>query len=172
MSNGRHRKISKLLARKPWIRRVNDSDMRWLWAAYRQGIWRDIMSGDLTAQAFEEKARELINSAPHNWIIDAPGTDGLHPVGIILGQNLGKGIEPFVTWFPWATNRNQLEAAAVFLRAISKQFSIFVFAAEDAIRFWTLLKHYGLVRQGCKVKDYFSPGEHAMFYYATRQIAG
>ena len=163
----RLRKSSTLLARKPRVRRGQDSDMRWLWAAYKSGIWREMMSGDLSAQGFEEKARELIDSALYDWILEAPGNDGLRPVGIILAQKLGTGIEPFVEWFPWATNRNQLEATAVFLKEISKQFKIFVFAAEDATRFWTLFKHYGMVRQGCKVVDYFSRGENAMFFYTT-----
>ena len=161
------RKSSKLLARKPWVRGVNDSDMRWLFAADRLGMWRDMISGDLSAQAFEEKALEIIAAAPSEGIIDAPGSDGMRPVAIILGQRLGTGIEPFVDWFPWATNRNQMEATAVFLKEISKQVKIFVFAAEDAIKFWSLFKRYGMVRQGCKVIDYFSRGEHAMLYYTT-----
>ncbi len=161
------RKSSKLLARKPWVRGVNDSDMRWLFAAYKLGMWRDMISSDLSAQAFEEKALEIMAAASCEWIIDAPGADGMRPVAIILGKNLGTGIEPFVDWFPWATNRNQMEATAVFLKEISKQFKIFVFAAADAVPFWTRFVRYGMVRRGCKVVDYFSRGEYAMLFYTT-----
>lgn len=162
------RKSSKLLTRKPWIRNVNDSDMRWLFAAYQLGMWRDVLSGDLPAKGFADKIMEIIAAAPYEWIVEAPGTDGVRPVALILGKKLGTGIEPFVEWFPWATNRNQMEATAVFLKEVSKQFKIFVFAAEHALPFWTRFVRYGMVRRGCKVIDYFSRGEHAMLFYTTK----
>ena len=143
--------------------------MRWLWAAYKLGMWRENLPGNLSQQAFEERAMEIIASTPYDWIVDAPGDDGLRPVGLFLGQNVGTGIEPFVEWFPWATNRNQMEATAVFLKEISKQFKIFIFAAEDAAKFWSHFKHRGMVRQGCKVIDYFSRGEHAMLFYTVNK---
>ena len=130
-------------------------------------MWRESLSGNLSQEGFEERILEIISAAPYDWILEAQGDDGIHPVGIILGQKLGTGIEPFVQWFPWATNRNQMEATAVFLKEISKQFRIFVFAEEDATKFWNRFVQYGMVRRGCKVIDYFSRGEHAMFFYTT-----
>src|SRR3990167_4201454 len=32
-----------LLRRKPRVRQTLDSDMRWLWAAYQLGMWRELM---------------------------------------------------------------------------------------------------------------------------------
>lgn len=141
--------------------------MRWLWAAYEMGMWRENFSGHLSQDAFQQRFYELAGNAAHDWILEAQGDDGLQPVGLILAQNLGTGIEPLVEWFPWATNRNQIEATAVFLKEISKQFKIFVFAGEDTIKFWSLFKRNGMVRQGCKVIDYFSRGEHAMLFYTV-----
>ena len=162
------------LKRKPRVRQTLDSDMRWLWAAYEMGMWREKLSGHLSQDGFEEKFLEIASMVSHDWIVEAQGNDGLQPVGLVLGQkvitsveNDCEVIEPFVEWFPWATNRNQLEATAVFLKEISKQFKIFVFAAEDAVPFWNRFVRYGLVKRGCKVVDYFSRGEHAMLFYTV-----
>ncbi len=148
--------------------------MRWLWAAYDMGMWREQLSGGLSQNAFEEKFLELAGGVSYDWILEAQGSDGLRPVGLILAQRVVTGkdvdrvvIEPFVEWFPWATPRNQIEATAAFLKYISKDLKIFVFAPEEATKFWTLFKRYGLVKQGCKVIDYFSRGEHAMLFYTV-----
>ena len=148
--------------------------MRWLWAAYKSGMWRDELSGHLSQDGFVEKFYELAGKAKYDWILEALGDDGLQPVGLILGHKVFTSddvdkeiIEPFVEWFPWATSRNQMEATAVFLKEISKQLKIFVFAEENATRFWNLFVRLGMVRRGCKVIDYFSRGEHAMLYYTV-----
>ena len=146
-----------------------DSDMRWLWAAYQQGMWRDVMSGNLSPQGFEEKALEFIASSPYEWIVEAQGDDGARPVCIFLAQPVGVGIEPMVQWFPWATPRNKVEAIAVFLKEISKQMKIFIFACDEKVRFWERMVPYGLVRRGCKVVDYFARGENAMMFYTLSQ---
>jgi len=165
-----------LLKRKPRVRQTLDSDMRWLWAAYEMGMWRDELSGHLSQAGFEEKFLEMAGDVAYDWILEAQGSDGLQPVGLVLGQRVMASaeadheiIEPFVQWFPWATNRNQLEATAVFLKEISKNVKIFVFAAEDAVLFWNRFVQSGLVKRGCKVIDYFSRGEHAMLFYTVHK---
>lgn len=148
--------------------------MRWLWLAYERGMWHDHLHDKLSAIAFEEWMLDLLASATnvdrtmsYDWVVEARGEDGMCPVGLILGKEVGTGIEPFVEWFPWATPRNQLEATAVFLKEVSKQFKIFVFAPEDANRFWTRFIQYGMIRRGCRVIDYFSRGEHAILFYTV-----
>ena len=140
------------------------------------GMWREELSGHLSQDGFMEKFLEIASKASYDWILEAPGDDGLQPVGLILARRVVTGesldqeiIEPFVEWFPWATNRNRLEATAVFLREIPKQFKVFVFAAEGAVSFWGRFVRYGMVRRGCKVVDYFSRGEHAMLFYTVNQ---
>lgn len=165
-----------LLKRKPRVRQTGDSDARWLWAAYQMGMWREKLPGHLSRVAFEKTFLELVltDGVAYAWMIDAPGNDGLRPVGLILAQRVVTGenvdqevIEPFVEWFPWATPRNRMEATAAFLKYISGELKIFIFAAEDATKFWSHFLRRGLVRRGCKVIDYFSRGEHAMLFYTV-----
>ena len=143
--------------------------MRWMWAAYQSGMWRDVMAGNLSPQGFEERALEFIGDYADEWIVEAQGDDGLRPVCLFLAQPVGIGIEPAVQWFPWATRRNKLEAIAVFLKEISKQVKIFIFASDEKVEFWSSMVPYGLVRRGCKVVDYFARGKNAMMFYTLSQ---
>lgn len=141
--------------------------MRWLWAAYRMGLWRELMDVGLTQSAFSDRMTEIISTANYDWIMEARGEEGNRPVGLIMATSLanGRAIEPFVEWFPWATTRNQVEATAVFLKVVSKRFKIFVFAHESAGPFWEKFIRHRMIRRGCKVIDHFARGEHATMYY-------
>src|SRR3990167_4406600 len=121
-----------LLKRKPRVRQTLDSDMRWLWAAYQLGMWRELMDSGLTQPAFTDRALEVIAAASYDWMLEAKGEEGVRPVALILANKVGRGLEPYVEWFPWATARNKLEATAVFLKEIAKQHKIFVFAEEQS----------------------------------------
>jgi len=146
-----------------------DSDLRYLWAAYRLGFWYEMLDEDMTQDAFKERAMELLASVDYDWIIEARHGEGMRPVGIILAAQLmdGRRIEPHVDWFPWATPRNMFEGAAAFLREVSKRFKILVYVEERERAFWERLKQYRLLRHGCKVIDHFSRGEHAFFFYTA-----
>lgn len=143
--------------------------MRYLWAAYQLGAWRDLMDVNLSQDVFTDRMLEVIGSASYDWILEARGEEGNRPVGLILGTSLasGRAIEPFVQWFPWATTRNQMEGTAAFLREVSRRFKVFVFAEEASSDFWARFIHYGLIRRGCKVIDHFARGEHAMMFYTV-----
>jgi hypothetical protein len=141
--------------------------MRWLWAAYQLGMWRDLMDSGLTQPAFADRALEVIAAASYDWMLEAKGEEGVRPVALILANKVGRGLEPYVEWFPWASARNKLECTAVFLKEIAKQHKIFVFAEEKSEGFWVKFIRYGMIRRGCKVLDYFSRGEHAMLYYTV-----
>lgn len=162
-------KRPNLLSRKPIVRQMTVSDMRWLWAAYKLGAFRELTDSGLSQDGFMELFAEILEEAEFDWMLESRGKEGPRPVGFILGTPMaaGRGIEPFVFWFPWATTRNQLEAAAAFLKVVSRYVKIFVFAEESSAKFWNKLIHRGLIRRGCKVIDYFSRGEHAMLYYTN-----
>lgn len=145
------------------------ADMRWLWAAYKMGAFREMTDTGLSQDAFMEVIMGALEDAEFDWMLEARGVEGPRPVGFILANPVaaGRGIEPFVFWFPWATTRNQLEGAAAFLKVVSKHLKIFVFAEGKSIKFCDKLIRHGFIRRGCKVIDYFSSGEHAMMYYTN-----
>lgn len=139
--------------------------MGWFWAAYQMGGWRDVMDGGMPQSMFGDRVLELMSSAPFDWVLEAKVEDGVRPVALILGFQVGRAIEPGVEWFPWASPRNKIEATAVFLKEISKVHKLMVFAPEWSDDFWARFCQHRMVRRGCKVLDYFSRGEHAMMFY-------
>ena len=143
--------------------------MRWLWAAYRSGMWRDVFDSGLSQMAFVERIMDFIGAAEMDWIIDARGHEGIRPVGLVMGNWImpGRILHPHVDWFPWATPRNKMEGIAAFLRETSKRYKLFVYAADEAIPFYTRMTQYRILRRGCKVLDHFSMREHSMFFYTV-----
>ena len=143
--------------------------MPWLWAAYRMGAYADVLPEGLDDDMFTDTALDIIESADHGFIIEAPGDKGLQPVGIVLGTEFGKSrcLEPHVDWFPWATPRNKMEGAAAFLRQVKHRFKIFLFIDDDGLEFYDRISKFRLVTRGCKVIDHYGPGKHAMMYYTT-----
>jgi len=159
----------RIYARKPKVREIQNHHLRWLWAAYKLGAFAEVVPEGLDDNGFEEAIVDLLASVDFGWVIEAQGEEGLRPVGVVLGQSraAGRGVEPHVDWFPWATTRNRLEGIAVFLRDVSKQLKIFVFAEEGDTRFWSWYNKRRMLVGGGRVIDYFSRGEHAYLYYTA-----
>jgi hypothetical protein len=161
------RKPSVLLQRKCRIRPVVETDMRWLWAAYKMDTWDGRLFAGMTQDTFTEDVISIITAADVAHIIEAPGDRGLQPVGIVLARVFGKGrcLEPHVDWFPWSTVRNRMEGSAHYLKSVGRQFKIFLFIDQENLQFWERIHDYRLLTRGCKVIDHYGPGEHAMMFY-------
>lgn len=151
------------------MRQVQDSDLGYLWAAYRLGMWDDYLPPVLSQSMFEARIIEMIAHADYDWIIEAKSDDGVRPVGLVLAQAMldGRRIEPHVDWFPWATPRNRFEGVAAYLREVGKRFKIVLYVPESDQAFWERVKMYRLLRHGCKVIDHFDRGEHAYLFYTV-----
>lgn len=159
----------RLLKRGPRIRQLNDSDWRWLWAAYEMGLWRELIDSDLPIQAFRERMFEIVGAVPYDWIIEARGNEGLRPVGLILAKDWasGRGIEPHIDWFPWATPRNKFEGIATFLREVGKRLKIIVYTDAASEEFYIRMTRYRILRKGCRILDYYARGEHSLMFYTS-----
>lgn len=151
------------------MRDVTEADIRWLWAAYKMGTYKEILPEHMNDDMFTETVLDVIESSDLAFMIDGPGEDGIRPIGIVLARIFAKGnaIEPHVDWFPWATGRNKMEGSATFLRQVKRQFKIFLFIDQPNLKFWERICQYRLLTKGCKVIDHYGPGEHAMMYYTT-----
>jgi len=123
----------------------------------------------LKQSAFWERMIEILASADYDWIIEAKGADGLRPVGLVLALSVanGRGIEPHVAWFPWASGRNKMEGSAIFLREHARQFKVFIYACDADEPFWLRMTNYRILRKGCRIIDYYARGEHSMMFYTV-----
>ncbi len=161
------RDSTKLTKRKPRVRQIQESDTRFLWAAYQMGGWSDLFAQNLSKEAFAEKMVEILGAVDLDWIIEIEGENGLRPIGIVLGvfRAAGRAVEPHVDWFPWATPRNKMEGAAQFLHDVGKTYKVFLYIESENALFWDRIWKYRILKKGCKINDYFAPGECAEFYY-------
>lgn len=141
--------------------------MRWLWAAYQSGVWKEILVEGLSQQEFSETVTDMLGMVDHDWIVEIKTDKGLRPVGLITGDNrfMGHGIEPHVDWFPWATPRNKLECAIQFIKQTGKETKLFLYIRED-LKFWERVWRYKVLKKGCKINDCYGSGEDAVMYYS------
>ncbi len=112
---------------------------------------------------------EIVGSVPYDWIIEAQGVDGLRPAGLVLAKDwaAGRGIEPHVDWFPWATPRNRFEGSAVFLREVGKQLKIVIYSDAESEAFWIRIMRYRMLRKGCRILNFFDKGKHSFMFYTV-----
>ena len=145
------------------MRQVTDADLKFFWAAYKDGTWSDLIYGGLDPASFTEAMTDMMGAVGFDWVLEVGGK----PIGLVLGRTLAAGrvLEPQVDWMPWATMRNKMEGIAVFLREVGKLFKIFVFATEADKPFYERFCRYRLLRRGCIVTKHFGPDAHGYFFY-------
>lgn len=151
------------------MRHIQERDFAYLWAAYRKGKFRDMIGDNLGRAEFAESIVTILELFNHEWILEAPNlnvpSDGMVPVGIVVANGDRRFIEPHVDWFPWATDRNKVEAALAFLSRVSTQYKVLAFVRPEDKEFYIQMCRYGQLTMGCKILDYYASGEDAYFFY-------
>ena len=129
------------------------------------GCWQDVFE-DLNKDEFQEQIIRWLETVDREWILEAEYEGKVRPVGLVLAEYRagGRGIEPHVDWFPWATPRIKLEASAHYFREIRREFKVFVYSTAADEPFWQRLRRHRLIQFACKIPDYFSPGEDAIMF--------
>lgn len=143
MVSGSHPRLSRTLKRKPEFHGFGDEDIKYLWAAYKKGAFRDIFTEDLDAKEFSEVAIEYILSVyTHAWVL------GEKPVGVVFGILTG----PFIylgslEWFPWATKRQIVENLIGFLNGVRKELYCVWDCKEEDKKFYEYIARHGIIRR-------------------------
>lgn len=138
--------------------------MGFIYAAYKEGAFDDLIMRDLPPETFAARIEALMGSVEYDWILEDD-----KPFGLVLGRSImaGRGVECQVDWFPWASPRNRIEGMAIFLREIPKQLKVMFFSDDESKPFWQRFCRYRMIRNGCQIVNYFSGGKHAHMYYTT-----
>lgn len=117
-------RLKKTLSRRVETRPIEDSDVRYAWAAYKLGKFNIIPDGLDAAQfkaAFEQM---VLATLPATWIVSANTAKGFMPIGIVFGAFAPLNTHLVIvgiTWFPWASKRNILEGDVAFFNMLRKQ---------------------------------------------------
>lgn len=133
------------------------------------GMWEDIFDPDMEKDEFREQIIHWLETVDMDWMLEAEFEGKIRPMGMVLGW-LSPGrriIEPHVNWFPWASMRTRFECAAQFFSEVRKEYKVFVYSGSEDEAFFTRLYEHRLLNRGCKIPDYFAPGDAAWFYYTT-----
>jgi hypothetical protein len=118
------------------FRPIEALDMRWVFAAYKAGALTSMGFADgLGVLEFKEafEAHVLANYDAA-WSLFAMTTKGFVPVGIVFGAR--PAVAPYmivagVVWFPWASNRNIIEALVNFFNVIRKHYPLMLYALPE-----------------------------------------
>src|SRR5512139_1223519 len=143
-------RLSKTLSRRIEIRPIENEDVKYAWAAYKQGRVTEFdFPRDLSASAFKDEFEKFVltrvNAA---WTVIADTKSGFMPVGIALG-NWGPSfmIMSWMEWFPWASKRNVLEGTVAIVNRLRKQFPMICFATDEHKRLYETCCMHGIVHR-------------------------
>jgi hypothetical protein len=138
-------RLSRLFKnRKVTVSPLSEDDMPFLWAAYRKGVWGDILRDDLTRDEFSE-AIYLLSKQKMLFAIKAPNK---YPVVGIAGMTPGEHCDQAdAEWFPWATTRNKLEGSIRAILTLRDLSPFLIWANESQTEFLTHVARYGVLRR-------------------------
>jgi len=153
-SGTQKRKISlprgRVLKRGCHYRPFSDSDVKWLWAAYRMDGLANFPEGMDQASFIEFVVQATAvqqNQGGQVLMLDAQifeKQQRFGPVGLASIRYDGNEARPFVDWFPWASRRNKIECGVKLLNDLNKQ-KLVLFHTGESVLIGHLAR-YGLLR--------------------------
>ncbi len=147
---------------------ISDSDVKWVYAAYKKGAFPDIQEG-MDGIGFRSALLEHYDRmGGEMWILAAPNdvssAEGAKPVGLIQGQVTAHVVEPHVYWFPWATPRNKVETILKYLAGMRFRAVVLVHASETDAVFFDHIAAYQVLRRIGTIHNYYGMMENAVLY--------
>lgn len=152
-------RLAKTLKRRTEFRPIEDADCRYAWAAYKKGALKSLGQRFAGAELGPDEfylafVDEVKANYAGGWTLSAETKKGFLPVGIVLGfySHPNPALSPFMiigdmVWFPWASDRNKIEAAVGFFNAIRKEIPMVEYADEKAKPFFEMIAKHGVMRR-------------------------
>jgi len=148
-----------MLRRQSGYVQVQDEHLKWLWAAYKRGVFSHLpeFPEDMEAAEFKSAVLAVIGNVLKGggeaWM--AMNEDG-KPVGFAVGIKCGyTGMEPHLFWFPEATTRNKLEIALKWILEHKAHYRLFLWARPKDWKFFDHMCKYGAIRTVGKYRGFF-----------------
>ena len=165
---------SRTLKRGCAYRPVQDDDMKWLWAAYRRGVFAHLPEFPDGMDTFDFQttilgvlSENIFGRKGEAWLFIAQTPRGEIPVGMVIAVPNRGHIEPHVFWFPEASARNKLECAIKWLHEMKKTWKIDLWIRASDWQFYDHLCKYGLLRTVGKYRKHFEDGEDAFIFQSV-----
>ena len=147
--------ISRVLRnRDVKLSELNVDHMKYLWAAYRMGVWNHLLEEDLTKEQFSLLIVELAETSRLMII------ENKKPLGLVSVREDGRVVEPHIDWFPWSTDRNKLEGAIRITLDLREIKPVLVWVTDETKQFFTHIAKYGIMR---RVGTFHGDQKYAIF---------
>lgn len=147
--------------------------MKWLWAAYRRGVFSHLPEFPPGLESSEFRSvilavlADLLSRGGEGWIFLAETERGSIPVGLIIGFPNRGHCEPHLFWFPEASARNKLECCVKWLHEVKRRWKIDIWVRASQTSLFEHLCKYGLIRTVGKYRGCFEDGEDAFIYQSV-----
>lgn len=153
-------RLKKTLARRIEYRPIEAEDIRYAYAAYKKGALKD-MAGPfadtgMSADEFNVQFQAIVPARYHGaWTLFAETARGYLPVGMVFAfySHADPVLAPFmiigdISWFPWASARNRIEAAVYFFNAMRSIMPMMDYAhGETNRRFFEMICKHGVMQR-------------------------
>lgn len=152
-------RLSRTLSRHVEVRPIENGDVKYAWAAYKQGKLSELpIPKGLDAASFKTEFEKFVLTNVHAaWVILTQTKNGFIPVGMVLGQwMLSFVLISDIEWFPWATCRNIVEGTVYFFNNLRKQFPVMGFANDEHRPLYEACAMHGIMH---RVGTSFGTGE-------------
>lgn len=148
-------RLKRTLKREVNFRPIEDEDIRYAFAAYRKTglatLGEVFADGKMGADKFKEAFEQaVINGCNAAWTLFAGTGKGTIPIGIVFAAFAPGGTYMVVngmTWFPWASPRNMIEAMVNFLNGVRKQVHLMFYATPEHRKMYEVCAMHGVVRR-------------------------
>lgn len=154
---------------RPLLRAFDvDRDMWVLWAAYDLGSFPQLPAG-LNPSKFTEMVRGTVKARSAALVMEDECRwfkAGRGPVCLILVDNHGWQIEPYVDFFKWATPRIKLRSAVAFFQKIRYDRAVGLCLVKTHEKFCNLfnsLTKYGVLRACGRIPQGYPNGDQYLY---------
>lgn len=137
------------------FRPIEDDDIRYVFAAYKNGalysMGEPFMDTKMTADAFRDAFQSFVVEHYHAaWTLFAMTRKGFIPVGVVFGAWAPSSSYMIVNgmiWFPWASSRNKVETMVNFLNGVRGQVPLVFYAMPEHKRMYEVCAMHGIIRR-------------------------
>lgn len=164
-------RLSRTLRRAVDYRPIEAGDVKYMWAAYKQGALAPMgpifADGKMAADEFKAAFEQFVLAQYHAaWTLFANTRKGFIPVGVVFAAWAPAGSYLIVNgaaWLPWASKRNIVECMVGFLDGIRKQVPLQFYALSEHKRLYEICAMHGSIRR-VGTSYVAIPGKHAAVF--------
>lgn len=165
-------RLSRTLKRATDYRPIEDEDIKYLWAAYRQGAF-DFENRDMGAAEFKSAFEHaVLSNCSAVWVLYGKTRKAFIPVGVVFATHthLPFFVVSGAVWLPWASKRNIVECMVAFLNRIRRDHQLQFYATPEHRKLYEVCCKHGIVRRVGTSYEAI-PGHAASVYETIRKAA-